>query len=266
MLHSCDATGVSDVRAGNANVFQVGEFARSSSNGPPSRSEHDVCSPGLHKGLNDGHTTAWRGPGPSPTGPPGCALPFSIGYRAVKVPPPVQSQCYVHASSCAVVHIDLPYFRGPFHRHAGQNKQFRFAEKPRSHVVQPTFAELMEAASPLRGRWNSDFSSGMLLVLELGCGRGGIGLSRLEPQHNHLGSTSRAHASGGCPYGVKEEGLCPLPASCARAGPLDQGQFAPGEVDAIWPPSAIRSCGKPANHASCSWTLPRVLKPEAWCT
>ena len=149
----------------------------------------------------------------------------------------------------------------------GKNKQFRFAEnRTFQHVVQPTFAELMEGRFPLRGRWNSDFfQRDAPLVLELGCGKGEytIGLSRLEPQHNHLGVDIKGARIWRGARTVKEEGLAHTGFLRTHVDHLTKA-FAPGEVDALWLTFSDPQLGKPRKRLTSPLFLDRyreVLKP-----
>lgn len=149
----------------------------------------------------------------------------------------------------------------------GKNKQFRFAEnRTFPHVVQPTFEELMEGRFPLRGRWNADFfRRDAPLVLELGCGKGEytIGLSRLEPQHNHLGVDIKGARIWRGARTVKEEGLAHTGFLRTHVDHLTKA-FAPGEVDAIWLTFSDPQLGKPRKRLTSPLFLDRyrqVLKP-----
>lgn len=73
----------------------------------------------------------------------------------------------------------------------GKNKLIRFAENATfSHLVQPSYEEVVRGEFGLRGRWKSDFFSDALpITLELGCGRGEytIALSEAQKERNFLG-------------------------------------------------------------------------------
>lgn len=72
-----------------------------------------------------------------------------------------------------------------------KNKLAKFAEMATyPHVFQPAPDEPIDAPSPMRGRWHSDFfKNNHPIVLELGCGRGeyAVGLARRFPDKNFIG-------------------------------------------------------------------------------
>ena len=149
----------------------------------------------------------------------------------------------------------------------GRNKISRFEENLTfSHVVQPTFQELMSANFPWRGKWNSDFfERDAPLVLELGCGGGEytVGLARLVPEKNYLGVDIKGARIWRGARTAKEEGLDQVGFLRTHVDHLLKC-FGPQEVDEIWLTFSDPQLGKPRKRLTSPLFLARykeVLKP-----
>lgn len=119
----------------------------------------------------------------------------------------------------------------------GKNKLLRFAENATfSHLVQPSYDEVVRGAFTLRGRWNFDFFSDALpLTLELGCGRGEytLALSAAQRDRNFLGMDVKGARLW---KGAKESAaLTPRRVGFLRGRIETLGAlFGTAEVDEIW--------------------------------
>jgi tRNA (guanine-N7-)-methyltransferase len=149
----------------------------------------------------------------------------------------------------------------------GKNKLRRFAENATfTHVVQPTYTELMDGGLPLRGRWNKDhFKREAPLVLELGCGRGEytVGLAQLHPQHNHIGVDIKGARIWRGAKTARELGLPNVGFLRTHVDHIVQC-FAPGEVDEIWLTFSDPQLEKPRKRLTSPLFLARykqIMKP-----
>lgn len=149
----------------------------------------------------------------------------------------------------------------------GKNKLRRFAENATfTHVVQPTYTELMDGGLPLRSRWNKDhFKREAPLVLELGCGRGEytVGLAQLHPQHNHIGVDIKGARIWRGAKTARELGLPNVGFLRTHVDHIVQC-FAPGEVDEIWLTFSDPQLEKPRKRLTSPLFLARykqIMKP-----
>jgi tRNA (guanine-N7-)-methyltransferase len=149
----------------------------------------------------------------------------------------------------------------------GKNKISRFEENLGfSHVVQPTYGELMSGAFPWRGKWNSGFfKRDAPLVLELGCGGGEytVGLARLVPEKNYLGVDIKGARIWRGARTAKEEGLDQVGFLRTHVDHL-LNCFGPQEVDEIWLTFSDPQIGKARKRLTSPLFLARykeVLKP-----
>lgn len=157
------------------------------------------------------------------------------------------------------------YFRAPFIM--GKNKLARFAENLTfEHVVQPTFAELVQGGLDLKSRWNADFFEREApLVLELGCGGGEytVGLARLYPQRNFIGVDIKGARLWRGARTAQEEGLTNVGFLRTHVDHLLKC-FGPQEVDEIWLTFSDPQIGKARKRLTSPLFLNRykeVLKP-----
>ncbi|MBL7957986.1 MAG: tRNA (guanosine(46)-N7)-methyltransferase TrmB [Flavobacteriales bacterium] len=149
----------------------------------------------------------------------------------------------------------------------GKNKLARFAENLGfGHVVQPSFAELMNGGFALRGRWGVDFFKREApLVLELGCGGGEytVGLARLFPQRNFLGVDIKGARLWRGARTAKEEGLMNVGFLRTHVDHVLKC-FAAQEVDEIWLTFSDPQIGKARKRLTSPLFLDRykqILKP-----
>jgi tRNA (guanine-N7-)-methyltransferase len=149
----------------------------------------------------------------------------------------------------------------------GKNKIARFAENLTfSHVVQPTFAQLVQEGLPHRGQWNTHlFGRNAPLVLELGCGGGEytVGLARMHPERNYLGIDIKGARLWRGARAAREEGLTNVGFLRTHVDHLLKC-FGPQEVDEIWLTFSDPQLGKPRKRLTSPLFLARykeVLKP-----
>jgi tRNA (guanine-N7-)-methyltransferase len=141
-----------------------------------------------------------------------------------------------------------------------QKKLIRFA-------AIKTFANVLEYPEGMAGQWRSFFKNDHPLVLELACGRGEytVGLSRLHPQHNHIGVDIKGNRMF---IGAKQalaEGLHNAAFLRTQIEKIAQ-YFAPGEVDEIWitfpdPQLRISKAKKRLTHPRFLRLYQQFLKP-----
>lgn len=149
----------------------------------------------------------------------------------------------------------------------GKGKQFKFAENQTfSHVLQPTFEEVMSGGFPLVGKWNSDFFKREApLVLELGCGKGEYttGLAQQRPERNYIGVDIKGARIWRGARTVKELGLTNVGFLRTHVDHLLK-VFGSGEVDEIWLTFSDPQLGKDRKKLTSPLFLERyrqVLKP-----
>jgi tRNA (guanine-N7-)-methyltransferase len=150
----------------------------------------------------------------------------------------------------------------------GKNKLRRFAEnRTFTHVVQPTFEELVHEGLPLRGRWSAGmFAREAPLVLELGCGRGEytVGLARLHPAHDHVGVDIKGARIWRGAKDAHDAGLTNVAFLRTHVDHILRC-FGPGEVDAIWLTFSDPQLEKPRKRLTSPLFLARyreILKPK----
>lgn len=150
----------------------------------------------------------------------------------------------------------------------GKNKLRRFAEnRTFTHVVQPTFEELVHEGLPLRGRWSAGmFAREAPLVLELGCGRGEytVGLARLHPAHDHVGVDIKGARIWRGAKDAHDAGLTNVAFLRTHVDHISRC-FGPGEVDAIWLTFSDPQLEKPRKRLTSPLFLARyreILKPK----
>lgn len=118
-----------------------------------------------------------------------------------------------------------------------KRKLAQFAENELfPHVIQPSYAELLDGTFDLKGKWCSEFfKNDKPLVLELGCGKGeySVGLGRRFPEKNFIGVDIKGARIWRGAKTVDEEKLDNVAFLRTRIEFIDMA-FGEGEVDEIW--------------------------------
>ena len=118
-----------------------------------------------------------------------------------------------------------------------KNKLAKFADlNSYGHVIQLSYAKLINEGFPFKGKWNSEFfKNDHPIVLELGCGKGEytVGLSRLFPHKNFIGIDIKGSRMWSGAKAVHQDEL--RNSAFVRTNiELLAHFFASGEVSEIW--------------------------------
>lgn len=148
----------------------------------------------------------------------------------------------------------------------GHHKLEHFAENLTfPNLFQVSFEMLQQQGFDLRGKWNTHFSNGNPITLELGCGKGDytIALARIHPDRNYIGIDIKgARLWRGAKTGV-EDNMQNVAFIRTRIELIEQF-FAPDEVSEIWITFPDPQPKKETKRLTCERFLgyyKKILKP-----
>lgn len=152
----------------------------------------------------------------------------------------------------------------------GKDKLRKFAEnKVLDNVLEPSYKEVVEGATGLKGAWNKVFGNDHPITLELACGKGEytVGLARMHPERNFIGVDIKGARQWRGAKTAKEEGLDNVRFLRTHIELIDQ-IFAEGEVAEIWitfpdPQLKDRREKKRLTHANFLERYRRIVQPDA---